>query len=527
MNMTLRNDGFNKLGRAPSHRDEDGSILVIVLVIVTVIGLVLGAVLAQAAASMKNTTVVNGHENKVYAADDGLEYAIQKVRLDTTICPNAGDTGNSTNTPAFANVPKLNGRQIALTCQTVTGSVGGINGYAVVTLDNTDQGLTTQSGGHPLIEGPVYAKTLPASVDLTIKKSNILEEKAGGRCNTSADIPNLLKFDPSHGFGYTCLATPNPPIIAQVAVAGPLVLPQSVPSAPASPPKTVSVGGNTWKVFYPGTYTSTDATPFSLSSTYNYFASGVYYFKNIPFVVGNQTVVVGGAAYPGDANTQPEKVINTPPSLQIPTDAQTLAAAGLTATAANVSGSGVKFILGGSSMMGAGNPAGVIELFARRAPGWNTVPLSSTAANEGVQRISVMTVPTVSAPNPWAAAGLKSTLIASNPVLQVGNGTNPSLTLHGTAWVPNAFVDFYATNNSEAQLRGGVVAARLKLQNSASASGLTVSVFAETAQRHMILTSTALGSTDGGRDVKATAVIDVVNDSSRSVVVNSWNNIAL
>src|SRR2546423_11582743 len=71
---------------------EDGAVLLIVLMIVTVIGLVLGAVLGQAAASMKSTSVVQSHYNKVYAADAGLDWGIQQMKRDNTLCPNAGMT---------------------------------------------------------------------------------------------------------------------------------------------------------------------------------------------------------------------------------------------------------------------------------------------------------------------------------------------------------------------------------------------------------------------------------------------------
>jgi hypothetical protein len=125
---------------------------------------------------------------------------------------------------------------------------------------------------------------------------------------------------------------------------------------------------------------------------------------------------------------------------------------------------------------------------------------------------------------------MPSTLSASDTVMWVGNGTNPALTVHGLVYVRNAFIDFSATNTSYAQLRGGVVAARLKLQNSASATGLAVSVDSGEAVRQITLVSTAKGvnSASGERDVVATATLNVTNDldtsgdPTRSVTIQSW-----
>ncbi|HZQ27731.1 MAG TPA: hypothetical protein VFA94_08530 [Acidimicrobiales bacterium] len=445
-------------------RDEEGAVLVIVLVVVLVIGLLVSATLTMGNASISNTLVVRAQQAKVYAADAGVEYAMSALKRDNTICPEAGSS---------ADLPTqvFNGQAVTVHCTTLSGSANGVAGYAVIVLDPTDQSLTTQGGGTKSIEGPLWAARLPGSVDVTMKSGDVYEHS--GRCTlpqSDAQQPNSLVFNPAVGFDWHCVGTPAP-VVAHT-------LPAAVP--PAAPAPT-TVGS--CKVFYPGTYT----TPIALAGE-TYFVSGVYYLVNTSLSAGSENVVGG---MPG-----PDMPINP-------------AACTNDAAAGAGSGTGVKFILGGTSTISAGNPHGAIELFSRRG---------GDPAVEGTQRISVMTVPAGS-PAPWVA----STLGVTDAALQVGNGNNPALVVHGMVHVPNAFIDFSATNSSEAQLRGGLVAARLKLQNSASASGLVVSVDTGANQRQIVVTSTAHGTGSGERDIVATAVIDIASNPSRDVAVESWN----
>src|SRR3954453_5817520 len=119
--MTIKNEG--------RRQDENGAVLIMVLVVMTVIGLVVGALLVQSDASLASPRVVRAHQAKVYSADAGIDYAVQSLKRDTTICP------DSTTDYDFSNVPTFNaGTSVAIHCHTVVGSSIGIRGYAVVVL---------------------------------------------------------------------------------------------------------------------------------------------------------------------------------------------------------------------------------------------------------------------------------------------------------------------------------------------------------------------------------------------------------
>lgn len=441
----------------------------IVLVVVTVIALIVGAVVTQTEVSVERTAVVRSHLAKVYAADAGIEHAIQSLKRDNTICP---DPAHEYDFPDQT----FNGRTVSIHCKTLSGSANGLLGYAVMVVDPVDS-LTTQGavGGSKRIDGPVYGVRFPSSVNASVTLGDVTEQK--GRCNTDADVPTSLTI--ATGYAFRCVPAGSPPNPEHA-------LPAAVP-LPALLPTTVSG----CKIFKPGTYTALTA-PVLAANTY--FASGVYYFENVVMNVTSERVV-------GGAPASDETVLNG--NAPCATDAQ----AGLTGP--NV-GTGVKFILGKGSAIRVNTPSGQMELFARQ----------TDAADEGTQGISIQTV---QASDGGVWAGRASTLTAADSVLQVGNGDNAALTLHGMTYAPNALVDFSATNSSQAQLRGGVVAARLKLQSSASASGLAVSVNVGRGKRHIVLTSTAKGVTDGGRDVIATAVLDIVSNATRDVSIESWN----
>lgn len=447
--------------------------LVIVLVVVTIVAIVVAAVISQTEVGVRGSVVVRDHLSKVYAADAGVEHAIQSLKRDNTICPDPTQDH-------YFPTQEINGHDVEVKCKTLTGSANGPFGYAVVVLDPTDS-LTTQGGvGMPKqIDGPVYAVRLPSSFVAPLTVTGDVTEQEG-RCTSDSDVPSSMTI--SVGYHFDCVpagAVPDPE----------RDLPASEPAnAPA--PDTTTVPG--CKIFKPGTYTTAPV----LASN-NYFASGVYYFENVGQIVVDNEKIVGGKAGTG------ESLVNG-----------NVACATDTLAGVTNAGSGVRFIFGGNTSLLVDDPSGAVELFSRND--------ADDPTDEGAEGISLQTVRSdqvTTSPPQWMA----STLGAGDPVIQVGNGTNAALSIHGMVYAPNALVDFSATNTSQAQLRGGVVAARLKLQSSASASGLAVSVNVGIGQRHIVVTSKAKGVTSEDRDVLATAVLDIVSDTARTVSIESWN----
>jgi hypothetical protein len=92
---------------------DDGSALVMVLVLLTILALALGAMFADAGANLTASTVFAGQNNKVYAADGGVEIAIQQLRAKVSLC--------SSPTPMPLNPEtKIDGLTVSITCRLTT-----------------------------------------------------------------------------------------------------------------------------------------------------------------------------------------------------------------------------------------------------------------------------------------------------------------------------------------------------------------------------------------------------------------------
>jgi hypothetical protein len=137
--------------RAP-HRSEKGSSLVLVLIFVTVLGLAMSVLLTAAGAHIITSDTVTRQDNKVYAADAGVAYGIQRLRLDSTACSGPGTS--QTLTPA-ANLA-INNRSVTVACTNLSGSSAGIGGFALV-VTGAGGSITTSTGSEDRpVQGPLY-----------------------------------------------------------------------------------------------------------------------------------------------------------------------------------------------------------------------------------------------------------------------------------------------------------------------------------------------------------------------------------
>lgn len=472
------------LRRRTDVRDE-GAILVIVLLFVIIASIVVTAVVEQVRASVGNTLIVRDKQTKVYAADSGIDVAIQTLRRDTTICP---DPANPSDLPPIT----INGRTVTVRCTTISGSSYGGLGFAVVALDRTAPSLLTQSGGGGLkqIDGPVYAGRLDDGVDLTVADGDVLEYKSGSSCASSADKPGNLTIKGTPAYSYRCVTDAERP--------APDPKPSLPTSRPATAPAPLVVPG-VCTTFFPGTYTAANAP---VLADRNYFVSGLYYFENVTLdftsavgVGGRPTGTEGGSALipagvNGNAACSSDSAIPLPPT-----------------PAPTVTGTGVKWVFGGTARLHVGNtPGSELELYSR----------DGGATQEGDQGISLMSVYKASTGLVQSSLGLADALVG------VDTGDNPELTFHGLLYVPNALVDYNATNSSNAQIRGGVVAGRVMLQASASATGLTVRIDQKPGRRRVVLKSVASGANNGGKNITSEAVVEFANDAARTFSIETW-----
>lgn len=421
-------------------RCERGASLVLVLAFLAGFGVFSGVLLAQIQVHEKVTETVRGLDNSGYAADGGLEYAVDALRRDPNSCANSG-----LGTQTLGSVT-IHGTSVAVECQTYgSGDPGngfGPGQFAVITTSTGPNSFTTQSGGTPIISGLGTGAETPHLVAAFIAGGlNLLQnvQVQGGdvdKQQATLSSPQCAVTPPTHlimvapyQYCTTVVSTPD--------------YPNSLPTThPVAAPAFWDKNGNC-RVFYPGLYSSVPSLSLGKS---NYFASGVFYFQNVgQWQITNGTTVVAGA--PGS---------DTPASgfpSACATDADAL---GHNAGAA-VSSTGVKFILAGTSQFSVKN--GSAQLFTR-------VP---TGASEGAG-FSVQQVRSSQADAFWLAPNL-----GGANILETITGNN-ALAVHGKVYVPEGPVSLFATNAVVGQLDGGVVANTLALQasNSISPGGFAV-----------------------------------------------------
>jgi Tfp pilus assembly protein PilX len=452
-------------------RNESGASLIIVLIVISVFGLILTGLLTEAGASVKYTTIVNGHEQKVYAADAGVSLGIQRLQQGNQLCPVTGPE-------AQLDVTTVNGLSTRITCEVTSGSTMGGLGYAIITRSPASNSLDIQSGQAKNVTGPIFVTGDVSGWNKGINlASGDMSQLQGNGCTSTK--PTNLTLDAGHGY-FCGTAVPSDP---------PHAAPASVPAAPRA-----ATTSGACKIFYPGLYT---AAP-SLGSGTNYFASGIYYFKFSGQFAVDQ-VMYGGAPASWEG-------VQYAPMPSCATDATAIAKAG--GAAPEVIGTGVQFIFGAGASLFADNGS-KLEVFNRTADGTSKTLSPSIVA----------------VPPDWAAANpawVENTHDTS--VLDFHNGSNPDEVIHGLVYAPYENVRVYSTNGVDAAILGGIVAWRLELQSSASGNGLAVMAGDGLPDpRHIVVRATAPYPAVGGeKSVTSTAVVQIANDANRTVTVDSW-----
>lgn len=487
-------------------RNESGASLVIVLMMITVFGLILSALLTEAGASVKNTVVVSGHEEKVYAADAGIQFALQQLRQNRTLCPRVGVSG-----PAMPTI-EVNDRTVEVTCNVLSGSSGGSDGYAVVVTSPNDNSLVLTGaagefkniGGHMYITGGV-----DWSSGIDLDKGDFIQQDQGSGCRQAPTTfwndsdgdppgslhPQLIMDMPE--YGYYCQPTSSFPV-PNPAHKAPSTVPTVARDLPAQTDSYADRGGgsDTCRVFEPGLYTQ----PPDLAED-NYFPSGVYYFN---WSTNDVFEVKDAMVYGGRPNSWEEANERFGPPASCDRDSD--------------SGAGALFIFGGNARMFIDAHGGV-ELFGR------------TGEAGATDNLSFVAVPSGDSSNwPTGAGAWTASTLSGSPVLDIKEGSQQDLAVHGMIYAPTEDVVLTATNSVIAQAMGGLVAYTLELKSSASADAFSVSIPAGLPNpREIVVTActdpaaSATCETSGGdRPVSSRAVVVVANDAQKTVAVKSW-----
>jgi hypothetical protein len=463
-------------------------VLVAVLIFVTIFGLLLGALLSFSEVNIRTSSALKSYDARVYAADGGVEYGIQTVLTQPSICADVA-------TP-MVSLPDtvIDGKTVHVTCKTTAGFAASVSRWAVMTTNAAATSLTISNaaGTMKFITGPVYnAGTTQLQAQLEVDKGNF--SQAGGPGCPAVDRPERLSFGAGFGFRCTSLtvsqADPKAilPCLAVSVCPGaipPVNLPTNLLGQP-DPLTPLGVSTLTCSVFRPGKY----AVAPVLNSTSNYFVSGVYYFENI----GTWLVAGGTTLFAGKQGSGETKLL-----------AQTPCATDSAAGVSNA-GTGAEFIFGGNSKFDVKN--GHVEVFLR-------IPTGLT--REGSAGVALRTV---SAPAPTgyvASSGLSS-------LVEIENGANPDFAAHGLVYAPNAPILISATNNTGAQFLGGAVASTIDIGVAEPAEGFALSI-PSFAPRTVTIISTAVAS-PGEKDITSKAVVEIPNDIGDKPVVDSWSTL--
>lgn len=426
---------------------DQGAILLIVLFVTTALALIIGVVLTNVDVNLHNSQVAQSLDDRTYAADGGVEYVIQRLRQDSNVCddPSLGPWQQS-------------GVHVDVSCQGLNGAAPFDAGWAAVT-----QTLNTQSGDPVIISGSAYVgDTVTLAAPLSVENGVLFQHEP--------PCPQPLP-----GFDPTCTTSP----LGQAVPA----LPCTTACAPGQqftfvdrlPDPRYVVDG--CAIFLPGRYTAINLT------NRNYFASGVYYFDDVGTIEFGGKDTFGGNR--GAAEVAP----------------------GCSDQNAGVDdGSGVEWILGGTSAISVDSTATTTFELLERLPG--------ASSAEGAPGLSIRTVP--------AGADGYDGSAAAGPIFSNNGGPGQTVAVHGLVYAPGSEVSVTTGAGGTAELAGGVVAASLTLHALPGTNRAIVSAASPTDTHQFVtITSIARGE-DGAKDVTTTAVIDLTHDSQRSVVIDSW-----
>ena len=265
---------------------ERGASLVLALAMILIIAVALVAVLAYASTSLHTISVIKEQRNVTYAAEGGVNTAIQAVRSSAT---EGGDVSDGSACLSGGLSYTANGKTATVSCTVVQACGPGLPGvnapqYAMhaVGSDGSETGIVENQGGSQnkkIIVGGSIASNSPAvsptySIDVINLLANGYSVNAKGSCTGTIQVtePSTdLKCD-------TGLSYPDPNYPGQP-------LPSTSTAANFDPQPDCKAKNATYE-FSPGYYTNVDflENPKDHSkgrtdcANAEWFAPGVYFF---------------------------------------------------------------------------------------------------------------------------------------------------------------------------------------------------------------------------------------------------------
>ena len=457
--------------------------MVMVLAFMAFVGLVVFAVLSYSDTSYKLSSQTRDVEQRTAAADGGAKFGLASLLQSTASCSSTNPAAPS----AMAGAPQTNGFMPAVTCYNRNATIYTDSTGWGIYITNPNGQIATQSGNGNgdvrNVNGPVYNGSTSADAwDLksTMKISNGGALRKNPPNSPSCATPNNLVLVGSGTYACT-------PPVEEPTQPPPT---QALPESPNLLPIRSSGGNNdpSCRVFEPGWY----ATPPALVNQ-NYFKSGVYFFQQGIGDVQGKDLLAGWFPASGGVESVAITALESMPC-RVATDT-----------------TGVQFIFGGDGYLKAANNSRV-EIFSMAkgdTVGTSIYQLTATDGGDWLAYISTRGVGSGNA-------------IFNQALVSRAGGNNADIVLHGLVYVPGGTVDLPGTNNTLAQIRGGLVAGAAKLQGAASLEfpGINISAGEEFSAIHYVITSTV--ATSGGKTVKVQSVVRLPADDPTNPIIYSW-----
>lgn len=496
-------------------RGDDGVSLVLALVFILIVGLFATVALAKSESTLKGGQVVRDRGKTQYTLDGGIDRALQQLRSDVqlpdpALCAQPGD-------PSATGSVTLNGMTSNWSCTLQAGrakksSDATQTDFAVVITKVGSGGLTTSNAvNQPLIiNGSVYMNGTLTNADLpkdlTIKDGADFVSPCPRDLSTLTAVVLVPAADGRAGYkGCTDQSLAEAAGTAPLTAAPSFVVPAGANAAdPANLLNGVDIGSgaNTCRVFYPGRY---NAQPDLLDGD-NYMVSGLYYFANI----GSLNLGSDKATITAGKNQVASDLSGASGACSSMTDSIALGRPEVSGTKASMPlfSYGATWVLGGNSAISVGMAD--FTMFTPPAGGSD-------------RPLNIVAYPT--ATNGYAPITSGSTVIS-------GFQNKGKATINGKVFIPSGAADFFATNSTVIQVRGGIVAGDLALAASASIGdgSVTFSVSGTSSPPPPPFRTVKIVTTASGTTATNTAVATISNFAGSAlppalpypVVVKSW-----